>query len=115
MGDLSRLRFLKSNPSLPFNDPTNLARHPAKLVVIKKTKTPLTNLLRALEKSQKAGTSWAEVPSLIIDDESDQASLNSKKPASSQQQERTAINGLIVDILSILKRGQYKTCSRQTS
>lgn len=107
VGDLSRLRFLKSNPSLPFNDPTNLGRHPAKLVVIKKNKTPLTNLLRALEKSQKAGTSWNEVPSIIIDDESDQASLNSKKPASSQQQERTAINGLIVDILSILKRGQY--------
>lgn len=38
VGDLSRLRFLKSNPSLPFNDPTNTGRHPAKLVVIKRTK-----------------------------------------------------------------------------
>lgn len=107
VGDLSRLRFHKADPSLPFNHPKNLGRHPAKLIVIKKNKTPLSNLLTALDKAQKAGTSWSEVPSIIIDDESDQASLNSKKPTASQRQERTVINGLIVDILSVLKRGQY--------
>lgn len=107
VGDLSRLRFHKAEPSLPFNHPKNLGRHPAKLIVIKKNKTPLENLLKALDKAQKAGTSWMEVPSIIIDDESDQASLNSKKPTPSQRQERTVINGLIVNILSVLKRGQY--------
>lgn len=107
VGDLSRLRFHKAEPSLPFNHPKNLGRYPAKLIVIKKNKTPLSNLLTALDKAQKAGTSWAEVPSIIIDDESDQASLNSKRPTASQRQERTVINGLIVDILSVLKRGQY--------
>jgi hypothetical protein len=107
IGDLSRLRFHKAEPSLPFNHPRNLGRHPVKLIVIKKNKTPLTNLLKALRQAQSAGTPWAEVPSIIIDDESDQASLNSKKPSESERQQRTAINGLIVDILSVLQRGQY--------
>lgn len=107
VGDLSRLRFHKADPSLPFNHPQNLGRHPAKLIVIKKNKTPLENLLKALQRARKAGTSWTEVPSLIVDDESDQASLNSKKPSLSQIQERTTINRLIVEILSELKRGQY--------
>lgn len=107
IGDLSRLRFHKVEPSLPFNHPRNLGRHPVKLIVIKKNKTPLTNLLKALKQAQAAGTPWAEVPSIIIDDESDQASLNSTKPDANKQKKRTAINGLVVDILSVLQRGQY--------
>ena len=107
IGDLSRLRFHKVVPDLPFCDPKNLSRHPVKLIVIKKNKTPLTNLLTALEQAQLAGTSWSEVPSLIIDDESDQASINSTKPTVVERKKRSAINGLIVEILATLRRSQY--------
>jgi len=106
-GDVAGLRFSKHDPHLPFWREENASRHPVKLVVVKKNGTPLKNLLKALENEAKVGTAWDEVPSIIIDDESDQASLNTKKPTVREVQLRTAINKLIVKISSVLKRAQY--------
>lgn len=106
-GDVAGLRFSKHDPHLPFWREENASRHPVKLVVVKKNPTPLRNLLKALEGEAKVGTPWSEVPSIIIDDESDQASLNTKKPTAREVQQRTAINKLIVKISGVLQRAQY--------
>ncbi|MFX5710117.1 hypothetical protein ABTE34_21755, partial [Acinetobacter baumannii] len=54
----------------------------------------------------------AELPVLIIDDESDQASVDTTNPSkwkkdSSSERTRTAINGLITEILQLCPRAQY--------
>jgi hypothetical protein len=48
-----------------------------------------------------------EVPSLVIDDESDQASVNTRKPTRAETKERSRINEAIVGLLALLPRGQY--------
>lgn len=106
-GDTSRLAYHRADRTVAFNHPANAAIHPAKLVVIKKYKTPLEHLLNALTQAEMAGTPWSQVPSLIIDDESDQASLDTSRPTASQRQARTTINKLIVAIMGKLKRAQY--------
>ena len=54
-------------------------------------------------------TRLGEIPTLIIDDESDQASPNTRDPKkwAEGQTERTAINGHISDLLTLLPRAQY--------
>jgi len=97
------LEFEKQEPALPLYDPRNLHRSSARLMVVKKNKTVLGKLVKDLNKIK---TPLSEIPVLIIDDESDEASLNTtdlNKPNA----ERTAINQKISDLLKMLPRAQY--------
>jgi hypothetical protein len=91
-------------------EPRNLYGFSARIAVVKKNSTVLGHLLAALKQNRY---SIAQIPALIIDDESDQASVNTAKPASrpaeskDEKIERKAINERISQILQELKRGQY--------
>src|SRR5207249_1507097 len=86
--------------------PTNLHRVPARLAIVKKNKAVLTKLVKDLK---KITARLSDIPALIIDDESDQASINTTNPKTWEagRPERTAINFLISQLLSLLPRGQY--------
>jgi hypothetical protein len=103
---ITSLEFDRIDPALPLNAPVNLHRVPARLAVVKKNKSVLTKLVRDLK---RITTKLAEVPALIIDDESDQASINTSNPAKWEKgkTERTAINRLISELLALLPRAQY--------
>ncbi|WP_425841702.1 Z1 domain-containing protein [Streptomyces fractus] len=94
------LEFEKQEPALPLYDPRNLHRSSARLMVVKKNKTVLGKLVKDLGKIK---TPLSEIPVLIIDDESDEASVNTGKPDA----DRTAINEKISELLRILPRAQY--------
>ncbi|MGW3657519.1 Z1 domain-containing protein [Streptomyces sp. NPDC005151] len=100
------LEIEKREPHLPLYVPENLHRAAARVMVVKKNKSVLTNLVKDLK---KIGPILREIPTLIIDDESDQASVNTSDPKKweSGQIERTAINGLISQLLGLLPRAQY--------
>lgn len=80
-----------------------------KIAVVKKHKSRLINLNREFKKLGKAERECLSV--LIIDDESDQASLNTNDPKKSlslsEEKKRTAINHEIVSMLRLLPRAQY--------
>lgn len=69
--------------------------------VIKKNKTALENV-RDWIAAQRTGTEPLDVPMLLIDDESDYASVNTK-----DENSPTAINGLIREILALAGRTSY--------
>ncbi|MEU4692406.1 Z1 domain-containing protein [Actinoplanes sp. NPDC023714] len=94
-------KFDPLNPSKPFNDPDNLMQANAKLVVVKKIKSSLEKLAKDL-KPLKGKLN--EIPTLIIDDESDLASVNTKNPKKTKA--KTEINRAITDLLRICPRGQ---------
>lgn len=90
------------DPARPMWHPDNIHRTDVRIAVVKKNKTVLTKLVNDLRRI-KART--AEIPALIIDDEADQASVNTMNPKRSG--DRTAINRLIADLMSRLARAQY--------
>lgn len=96
------LEFEKQEPALPLWDARNLHRSSARLMVVKKNKTVLGKLVRDLKKIR---TPLDEIPVLIIDDESDEASVNTSRPK--PDVERTAINQKISELLTLLPRAQY--------
>lgn len=102
---LAALKFKKAHLKLPFRHPTNLHVESARLIVVKKNPTSLAHLLKSL-KASATHVQWSDVPSLVIDDESDQASVNTRSPSSTNK-ERTRINGLIVELLKVLRAAQY--------
>jgi hypothetical protein len=85
-------------PSNGFPAPHPASRH---LAVVKKNKWILQRLLDKLENTQDP--ILRSIPFLIIDDECDQASVNAAK----YQDEMTAINGLIRQILHKVPRSAY--------
>jgi hypothetical protein len=99
---LAALRFKRVHPELPFRHPKNLHAESARLIVVKKNDTSLRNLISALRQAE-THVQWADVPSVVIDDESDQASVGTRPP----DKGRTTINGQIVELLGILKAAQY--------
>lgn len=103
---ITSLEFDRIDPALPLNAAVNLHRVPARLAVIKKNKSVMTKLVKDLK---RITTKLAEVPVLIIDDESDQASINTSNPDKWEEgrTERTAINRLISELLELLPRTQY--------
>lgn len=103
---ISALEFEKREVNLPLHDPVNLQYCSARLVVVKKNKQVLTKLVRDLKRIKSR---LSQTPALIIDDESDHASVNTSNPNrwSLGQRERTAINGLISELLELLPRAQY--------
>ncbi|MFJ7197415.1 MULTISPECIES: Z1 domain-containing protein [unclassified Streptomyces] len=103
---IGALEIEKREKHLPLYVPDNLHRAAARVMVVKKNKSVLTNLVKDLK---KIGPILREIPTLIIDDESDQASVNTSDPEKweSGQTQRTAINGLISQLLGLLPRAQY--------
>ncbi|GGZ52402.1 hypothetical protein GCM10010387_53350 [Streptomyces inusitatus] len=106
MQGIRALDIEKVDRTLPLYDPANLHHAAARVMVIKKNKSVLTNLVKDLK---KIGPILGEIPALIIDDESDQASVNTISPKKWEQGRvtRTAINGLITELLGLLPRAQY--------
>lgn len=103
---IASLDFDRIDPALPLNAAVNLHRVPARLAVVKKNKSVLTKLVKDLK---RITAKLADIPVLIIDDESDQASINTSNPERWEKgrTERTAINKLISQLLELLPRGQY--------
>lgn len=77
---------------------------PARLIVIKKIPKVLEKLTADLKRIH---TRLGDVPALIIDDESDQASINTVKPTKAAEKIRTSTNRKITDLLHVLPRAQY--------
>lgn len=103
---ITTLEYKKHDNTLPLNHRANLDRCSARLAVVKKNMYVLTHLVRDLKSiSPKLG----EIPTLIIDDESDYASVNTTNPARWRKgrPERTKINRLISQLLELLPRAQY--------
>lgn len=100
------LEIEKANKALPLYNPANLPNSSARVVVVKKNKAVLEKLVKDLKRIRSR---LGEIPALIIDDESDQASVNTSDPKkwSEGRTERTAINGLIAQLLKQLPRSQY--------
>ncbi|MFE2216436.1 Z1 domain-containing protein [Streptomyces canus] len=100
------LEFEKREPSRPLHDPANLHHTAARVLVVKKNKSVLTKLVKDLKQIHGL---LSELPALIIDDESDQASVNTLDPKKWEAgtTDRTAINGLISQLLGLLPRAQY--------
>ncbi|MEV6736618.1 Z1 domain-containing protein [Streptomyces sp. NPDC051104] len=103
---IKALEFEKHSPTLPLYDPVNLHRAAARVMVVKKNKAVLTKLVKDLKQIHGI---LGELPALIIDDESDQASVNTSDPRKWEKDstERTAINSLISQLLTLLPRAQY--------
>lgn len=91
-----------SDPAKPMWHPDNIHRTEVRIAVVKKNKAVLKKLVDDLRRI-KART--AEIPTLIIDDEADQASVNTMNPKRSS--DRTAINRLIAELMGRLARAQY--------
>lgn len=103
------LRLERFEASKPLYDPVNLFPNAARLVVTKKNSTVLKKIVSGVKANKRA---FAEIPVLIIDDESDQASVNTVDPAkfpkeSSEVKERRAINARIAEMLKLMPRAQY--------
>ncbi|WAJ28504.1 Z1 domain-containing protein [Antarcticirhabdus aurantiaca] len=104
------LAFVRSNTAKPFFDPDNLVDSPARIAIVKKNSKILERLLSDLRflGRTRTGAPLDQIPTLIVDDESDQASINSNKPVTGpEEQERTATNRGIVELLRLLPRAQY--------
>jgi hypothetical protein len=105
---LPMLDFGSADRTKPFNHPDNLRAAPAKLIIIKKNHSRLNSLCNDLARLKPLRTQLAHVPTLIIDDESDQASINTIKPENrTERKSRTGTNAAIVRLLSVLPRAQY--------
>ncbi|MGW7209555.1 Z1 domain-containing protein [Streptomyces sp. NPDC054837] len=100
------LEFEKRAVTRPLHDPVNLHHAAARILVVKKNKSVLTGLVKDLKQIHGL---LGELPALIIDDESDQASVNTLDPKKWEggNTDRTAINGLISQLLKLLPRAQY--------
>ena len=106
LSGITALEFERYDVSLPLNDRSNLYRCPARLVVVKKNKNVLSRLVHDLKAIRPR---LGEIPALIIDDESDHASVNTINPNTWKRgyKQRTAINRLIAELLMLLPRAQY--------
>lgn len=103
---ISALDFVRRDQTKPLSDPENLFHADARLVIVKKNSSVLKKLVKDLG---GITARLHEVPALIIDDESDQASINTSNPKkwAAGKTERTTINKHIAELLRMLPRGQY--------
>ncbi|GAB2534512.1 Z1 domain-containing protein [Nocardia heshunensis] len=99
---MSQLRYDRLDKTKTLNAAENLFHTDAYVVIIKKNSAPLKKLIRDLKPMQAM---LKELPALVIDDESDIASINTKDPKKSSK--RTEINERITEILKIVPRAQY--------
>ncbi|HJX85707.1 MAG TPA: endonuclease, partial [Candidatus Angelobacter sp.] len=111
---ISALEFRRFDSSKPFFNPGNLHRDRAKLAVVKKNTTVLDKLIADL-KSVGRKVDLSAVPALVIDDESDQASVNTvnafqyrqRGKLEKERKARSETNNRIVTLLKTLPRAQY--------
>lgn len=75
------------------------------LLIVKKNKTVLENLINILSQSISLSTENERVPVLIIDDEADQASVDTSNP--NKEEDPKTINKLIREILELFKKKSY--------
>ncbi len=101
---LDALEFERTDKRAPFYAKQNLSAAKARLIVIKKQPARLEKLIADLTSLRAR---LADVPTLIIDDESDQASVNTTKPGTGEDPSRTATNRQLTRLLKILPRAQY--------
>jgi len=73
------------------------------LLVVKKNKSILSNLLRWLKNNNTDQTGRIHLPMLLIDDEADNASVNTKK----DDEDPTAINDCIRKLLALFSQASY--------
>lgn len=99
---MSQLRYERHDKAKPLNAPENLFPVDAYVVIVKKNPAPLKKLIKDLRPLQ---ATLNELPALIIDDESDLASVNTNDPKKSTK--RTQINKLITEMMGIVPRAQY--------
>ena len=94
------------DPARPLYHEQNVYRPDIRIAVVKKNGPVLRKLVRDLQATK---TDLGEIPALIIDDEADQASINTTRPKkdAAEVKERTVINRLIAQLLGELKRAQY--------
>lgn len=81
----------------------NIRRTGARLLVIKKNTARLKQLIREIRATKNLHN---DLPVLVIDDESDQASVNTRAKFHVDK-ERTKTNAAIVELLRLLPRAQY--------
>ncbi|SRR6266542_4142570 len=103
---IDSLEFERLNKALPLYDPVNLHALPVKLLVVKKHSGILAGLVKDLKLIR---TKLTDLPALIIDDESDQAGINTVDPKRmvSGSKQRSKTNLRIVELLKLFPRGQY--------
>lgn len=93
----------------PLYDPVNLYYSDVRLAVVKKNKSTLEKLVTDLGNIHQ---NLADIPTLIIDDEADQASVNTVRPRgqgrrTAEDRERSAINKKIAELMGKIDRCQY--------
>jgi len=98
------LEFERRNKSQPLNSAENLYCLPVKILVVKKHSGILASLVKNL---RMLTAPLSQLPTLIIDDESDQAGLNTINPRRNGPKKRNPTNDKIVALLKALPRGQY--------
>ncbi|MCW2068337.1 UNVERIFIED_ORG: hypothetical protein M2420_003708 [Stenotrophomonas maltophilia] len=102
------LNFERRYPDRSLTHPANLHSTSARLVVIKKHPAVIGKLIADLKGLK---TSLDDFPVLVIDDESDQASVNTINPARVadpvKDKTRTSTNAAIVELLGMFSRSQY--------
>lgn len=106
---LSIFEFTQLDNATPFYHPDSLRNASAKLAVIKKVPSRINKLYNDLKRLTNEQRSILEnVPTLIIDDESDQASVNTVNQAKpGKEGQRSSTNKSIGKLLEILPRAQY--------
>jgi hypothetical protein len=99
------IQFEAADPQKPFWDKDNLFQAKARIAIVKKNPAVLKRLLSDLRLLQRSGfgVGLGQIPTLIVDDESDQASINVKASTNGI----TPTNEAITDLLRILPRAQY--------
>lgn len=103
---IEALEFRPVMPGRRYNDPAHLHADDVRLLVVKKIPAVLKHVTRDLGRLR---TQLSGVPALIIDDESDLASVNTLPPrgGSAEEKQRTKTNAAITELLKTLPRGQY--------
>lgn len=103
------LRFERLHDERPLNHPDNLHKSTARLVVMKKNPAVIAKFINDFRGLK---IRLDDIPVLVIDDESDQASVNTinpnrKKKEGKADKDRTSTNKAIVDLLAMFPRSQY--------
>lgn len=100
----------RPDKSLPVHDKKNLDNMPCMVAVVKKNASVLENFNMDLRRAAQKNSDLLDLPVLVIDDESDQASINTKdnrKRSENEEIERTAVNHQITRLLQNCPRSQY--------
>lgn len=106
----SAIEIERPDKSKPVHHPDNLDNMPCLVAVVKKNSSVLKNLNSDLRRAARLNEDLKHFPVLVIDDESDQASINTKKQKKEEpkeERERTAVNEQITELLSNCPRAQY--------